>query len=233
MRLLVCGGRHFSDEKWLGAHLDAIHREHPDLTIGCGYDPSDKRHQGADQLAYEWAKAHGVHGSVYPAHWDDLGAPGARVVTPKYKGGRPYNAAAGPQRNQRMLDTFKPDRGLAAPGDAGTADMCRRLRKAGVPVDEMRAEAVSDDARCVYDEGWYRGRCVRPSELGDKCLRHAHEVCDGCGAPATHNCSGFMGEWSCAYPLCDNCEAVNNHEGGIFPMRARHGPKVCVEVPAE
>ena len=38
-----------------------------DLVIGAGYDPNDPKFQGADQLAVEWAKAHGVPGFCYPA----------------------------------------------------------------------------------------------------------------------------------------------------------------------
>lgn len=42
--------------------------------------------------------------------------------------------AAGPIRNQRMLDEGKPDLVVAFPGGRGTADMVRRAKAAGVPV---------------------------------------------------------------------------------------------------
>lgn len=49
-----------------------------------------------------------------------------------------YGKVAGPIRNQQMLDEGKPDVVYAFTDDLsnsrGTADMCRRANKAGVPV---------------------------------------------------------------------------------------------------
>ena len=67
---------------------------------------------GADTLAGEWAKANRVHESVYPH-------------------------AAGPIRNQFMLDESLPDVVVAFPGGDGTADMVRRALHAGVPIRQV------------------------------------------------------------------------------------------------
>ncbi len=48
-----------------------------------------------------------------------------------------HGKAAGPIRNQQMLNEGKPDLVVAFPGGRGTADMVRRARKAGVPVKEI------------------------------------------------------------------------------------------------
>lgn len=48
--------------------------------------------------------------------------------------GRPYNAKAGPDRNQRMIDEGRPDLVVAFPGGRGTADMIRRATEAGIEV---------------------------------------------------------------------------------------------------
>lgn len=45
--------------------------------------------------------------------------------------------AAGPIRNQHMIDTAKPDLVVSFPGGAGTADMVRRAKAAGVRVIEV------------------------------------------------------------------------------------------------
>jgi hypothetical protein len=45
-----------------------------------------------------------------------------------------HGRAAGPIRNQRMLDEVKPELVVAFPGGRGTADMVRRAREAGVNV---------------------------------------------------------------------------------------------------
>lgn len=114
MRILVCGGRAFADAAFVDEVLSIALEDHPDLVIGAGYDPSDPRFQGTDQLAVEWAKAHGVPGFCYPAFWQTDGR------------------SAGPRRNQRQLEKFKPDLLVAFPGGDGTADMVRRAEAAGV-----------------------------------------------------------------------------------------------------
>ncbi len=116
MRVLVCGGRDYSDAAYVSAVLDVALSDHPNMVLGAGYDPKDDRFQGADQLAVEWAKARGVQGFCYPAYWT--------------KEGR----SAGPKRNQRQLEKFRPDILVAFPGGAGTADMISRAERAGVTV---------------------------------------------------------------------------------------------------
>jgi hypothetical protein len=119
VRILVCGGRAYSDAAFVARTLDRIHAKYPDLTIIDGGAP------GADRLAREWAVAHGVMIDPCPVdHALDGPWPGA-----------------GPRRNQRMLETKKPDAVVGFSGDRGTADMgrgtadmCRRAEAAGVPV---------------------------------------------------------------------------------------------------
>ncbi len=47
---------------------------------------------------------------------------------------------AGPRRNQRMLDSFKPDLVIAFEGGRGTADCCRRATKMGIRVITARRD---------------------------------------------------------------------------------------------
>lgn len=76
---------------------------------------------GADTLAREWADANGFRSRVYRARWQEHGK------------------AAGPIRNQMMLDVERPILVIAFPGSRGTADMMRRAKAAGVPVIEVKA----------------------------------------------------------------------------------------------
>jgi len=76
--------------------------------------------KGADTLAARSADNQGVTAEAYPADWGTHGK------------------AAGPIRNQQMIDDAKPDvcwafvdKPLAE--SRGTADMVRRARKAGIP----------------------------------------------------------------------------------------------------
>jgi hypothetical protein len=74
--------------------------------------------RGADTLAVQEARARKppIPVRVYPADW------------------RRHGKAAGPIRNQQMLDEGAPDLVLAFPGGGGTADMVRRARRAGLEV---------------------------------------------------------------------------------------------------
>ena len=89
---------------------------------------------GADTLSTLWALENQVSFREYRAEWNDLDAPNARI---KYTWGKPYNANAGFDRNQKMLDEGKPDVVVAFPGGSGTADMVKRAKEAGVEVIEI------------------------------------------------------------------------------------------------
>ena len=114
IRLLVCGGRGFRDWDLLSRTLANIRAAEPIARIIHGGA------DGADRLADRWAVENGVPVSLYLPDWDNLGR------------------AAGPRRNQYMLDDGKPHRVIAFQGGRGTADMIRRAKKAGVPVIEVK-----------------------------------------------------------------------------------------------
>ena len=112
MRLLVCGGRGFSDTERVYSTLDRLKRE-------CVIDAiieGDAR--GADRIAGYWARRNRIDNIKFPADWT--------------RDGR----AAGPRRNERMLREGKPDAVLAFPGGKGTAHMKQIAQRAGIPVIE-------------------------------------------------------------------------------------------------
>jgi hypothetical protein len=127
MRVIVCGGRDYWDKQ---AIFEALDRLHQTRGIDCVIHGAAK---GADYLASQWAAARGVPCETYPADWDDINHPDA--VIRSRKNGKPYNAKAGPIRNQKMIDTGKPDGVVAFPGDKGTADM---IRRAGAATPELK-----------------------------------------------------------------------------------------------
>ena len=113
MRVLVCGGRAYSDVARVAAVLDKLHAEAGiDLIIQGGA-------AGADRLSFNWARSNGVAGETFEADWENQGS------------------FAGPARNKRMLDEGKPDLVIAFPGGRGTADMVRKANRAGVKVVEI------------------------------------------------------------------------------------------------
>jgi len=113
MRVLVTGGRDFSDRTLLFEALDRLHSLHG-FTVLIHGDAS-----GADRLAGEWATERGVEVLACPADW------------------KTHGRAAGPIRNKEMLNE-KPQLVVAFPGGKGTADMVAKARKAGVKVVDLQ-----------------------------------------------------------------------------------------------
>lgn len=119
MNVLVCGGRNYSDRTRAYAELDRVcfadGNKDVMLIIGGA--------NGADKLAADWFFArlsmnrdYLMHVQTFPADW------------------KKYGKAAGPIRNQQMIDEAKPELVVAFPGGRGTEDMVRRARAAAIPV---------------------------------------------------------------------------------------------------
>jgi len=130
MKVLVCGGRHYSDRAKVFEVLDYLHLNRKPITLLIHGAAT-----GADKLGEEWANDRGVEPDAYPAAWGDLSAKGA--VIKSRKDGSSYNANAGPTRNSKMLALGKPDFVVAFPGGDGTANMISQARMAGVRVFEI------------------------------------------------------------------------------------------------
>jgi predicted polyphosphate/ATP-dependent NAD kinase len=122
MRVLVCGGRDYSRIdafNWLEANL----RDEAAHALSCfNVTVSMIIHggaRGADEGSAQWAKSEDVKAIEFLADW------------------KKHGRAAGPIRNQRMIDEGKPDLVIAFPGGRGTADMVSRARVAGIPIIEV------------------------------------------------------------------------------------------------
>ncbi len=133
MRVLVCGGRMYgrvlddlkiTDPNY-EATVKAAKRQRMALTATLNGLPRKVTTliqggaKGADALAAQWAYERGIPVSTFAANWDKDGK------------------AAGPIRNQRMLEQGVPDLVVAFAGGTGTADMIKRARAAGVEVLEV------------------------------------------------------------------------------------------------
>ncbi len=109
MRVLVCGGRHYHNQKYLFHVLDSFHRKNAITGIVHGGA------SGADTLAGDWAKQNGVFEEVFPAKWEQHGK------------------SAGPIRNRAMADTM-PDLVCVFPGGRGTDHMLKTALDKGLDV---------------------------------------------------------------------------------------------------
>lgn len=124
--LLVCGGRDYDDRDFLYLNLTSAWVHGGISSIICGYNPQDKRYQGADQLAYEWAAENQIPCQTFPADW------------------RTFGRSAGPRRNTQMADA-KPDECAAFPRKdgswgSGTLDMLRKCAAADIQIHRIVKE---------------------------------------------------------------------------------------------
>lgn len=120
MRVLVCGSRTFDDGGVVASVLYGLVAKHGPITVIEGGAP------GADTHAGAWAELRGAQHEHYPADWDRHGK------------------AAGPIRNQQMLDEGKPDVVWAfvdkpLVDSRGTHDMVQRAKRAGLPTYVVEA----------------------------------------------------------------------------------------------
>lgn len=110
MKVLVCGGREYTDYRELCLKLDVIHTER-EFTLLVHGDA-----KGADKLAGRWAVERGIQQVKVPANWEGL------------------DTKAGMVRNQLMLDLVSPEVCVGFPGGIGTNKMMFMAHKQGVEV---------------------------------------------------------------------------------------------------
>lgn len=113
-RVAVTGGRNYGDYRTVAYVLAREHKDQPFDVLICGMA------RGADSLCATWAHANSVTLAEFPADWDRHGR------------------AAGPIRNQQMIDEGKPTELIAFPGGKGTADMTQRCRAAKLKILEVK-----------------------------------------------------------------------------------------------
>lgn len=109
-KILCCGCRDW--DSW-----DLIRNKMKDLSKDTIIIEGDAR--GADKMCGWIAEQLGLTVLKFPADWDK------------------YGKAAGPIRNQQMIDKGKPTEAIAFWDGVsrGTSDMINRLKKANIPVD--------------------------------------------------------------------------------------------------
>lgn len=110
MRVLVTGGRDYTDKSRIFSVLATVHAKHGVTAVIHGGA------RGADRLSGEWARLRRIPQVIYEADWD------------KHKKG------AGFIRNAEMLSEGQPDCCVAFPGGKGTAHMLGLMRKSGLPL---------------------------------------------------------------------------------------------------
>lgn len=113
MKVLVCGGRDFSDQKFVFLILNRLDKEKKITEIIEGGAT------GADTCARAWAKWYNVKCTTVKADWNS------------------YGRSAGSIRNKLMAD-LKPQLVVAFKGGKGTANMIAVAKNKGIKVLEAK-----------------------------------------------------------------------------------------------
>lgn len=130
--VIGCGGRDIKDENLI-----------EEAIIASGFEIAQIVHggaRGADKLFEAWAKKNKIKIQPFPADWDDLTAPDAKIKERKnpWNGEiEQYNANAGFSRNSEMAEyAAKSGCGacIAVIGGAGTEDMIKKAKEKGLQV---------------------------------------------------------------------------------------------------
>ncbi len=121
MKVIICGGRDYTEFDIAYAYLDALHEEYQFSLVIQG------EAKGADSIAKQWALSKDIAVKGHRANWDLHGR------------------KAGFLRNKEMLDENNPDLVVAFPGGRGTAMMIELALKANVKVIQVPAMCRKDN----------------------------------------------------------------------------------------
>lgn len=131
MRLIVAGGRDFSDFEYGWKCIDHMTKNTSknEITIICG------KAEGGDECGELWYKKNkhlGVEIEYFVPDWDDITKPDAVIKVNRF--GKKYNAKAGMDRNHLMGDTGTHLIAFWDNKSKGTKDMIGYMTKLNKPV---------------------------------------------------------------------------------------------------
>lgn len=128
MKLIIAGGRDYRFGVGDFEKLGRLHRERKVTEVVSG------KCKGVDWYGEYWASENQIPVADFPAKWDDLSHPDARIKT--RPDGTKYDAEAGPRRNRAMAAYA--DAVALFPGGDGTASMYRIAKAAGIEIFDFR-----------------------------------------------------------------------------------------------
>lgn len=130
MEIIVTGGRHYADFKYLFQTLNELaFTPFINDDYSAVFEITLLIHggaTGADTLAGLWAYNNGIRAQVYQANWEK------------------YGAAAGPRRNYRMLSEHRDALVVVFPGGRGTENCVETARKLKMRIKDLRYSQNGD-----------------------------------------------------------------------------------------
>lgn len=125
LKVCVTGGRYYNKKNFLFGALDELHAFDSITHLAHGATPTGL---GADWLADAWAELHNIPRIPF-------------AVNHAIDGEWP---SAGPRRNRRMLDIFKPDLLIAFQGDNGTRRCMEAAEERSIMIWQPEKQTLKD-----------------------------------------------------------------------------------------
>lgn len=122
MKVIIAGSRHINDYQLVSTVISNTISKYnisvTEVVSGCA--------NGPDILGEQWALENNIPVTPFPAEWDDITAPDAKIKINKW--GKQYNALAGFQRNERMAEYADVLIAIWDGKSHGTKDMIERAK---------------------------------------------------------------------------------------------------------
>lgn len=122
MKVIIAGSRHINDYQLVSTVISNTISKYnisvTEVVSGCA--------NGPDVLGEQWALENNIPVAPFPAEWDDISAPDAKIKINKW--GKQYNALAGFQRNERMAEYADVLIAIWDGKSHGTKDMIERAK---------------------------------------------------------------------------------------------------------
>lgn len=127
MKTIIAGSRDITDYKKICSAIKKSGFRITEVVSG--------RAPGVDTLGEQWADDNTVPIKPFPADWNNLTAPGARIKTNRW--GKQYNANAGHDRNQQMAEYAEALVAVWDGASPGTKSMIDYARKRNLRIYVM------------------------------------------------------------------------------------------------
>lgn len=126
MRVAVIGSRDYDDIGFAYEKLDKLNSIRKITMIVSGGAG------GADAIGKLYAQERGIRYWEFPAKWDDLSQPDARIKVNKW--GNKYDANAGHRRNKQIVDNCDVMVAFHIGNSPGTANSIKYANEVGKPI---------------------------------------------------------------------------------------------------
>jgi hypothetical protein len=140
MRVIIAGSRSIDDYDFVKSCIESSEINITEVVCGMA--------EGVDLLGKDWADENGIKVTPFVPLWDAIDVPGAMIKINKW--GKKYNAKAGFDRNQEMVNYAEALIAIQDTEDTnGTSDVIKRAKDKGIKTVVHKRK--KDDSEYEYN----------------------------------------------------------------------------------